>query len=657
TSANDRFSKPDRYHAIPPPITGNFLTPRVDISFAGSDEFAIRKKIIESKTTKLKSDTSKSKTSETVGKTNDANTEKPKSVSESVVSNPKINKDSVIIEDWNSDGEEKEYEIQTVRPETQTVKTRDDKSGQTSQKQGIGLKKVKACFVCKSTNYLIKDCNFHDKKSQEPKLKNVVNTGQREGKPVRDNTKRVNHQNFLKYPHLSKTFVPSGVQTRTGLHRPSVSTASPSISTARHVSATRPSINTARPVCTARPSINTTRPSINTARPIYASRLIYPRMDNVRPRGSCSPIKRAVVNTGKGKMDTDLKKSRWVWRPKGNYLDHVSKDSGSFMLKKGNPEILLQDHAVVDSGCSSHMTGNKAYLSDYEDFNGGFVAFGSDPKGGEIPGTRFEEKIQKVSLVRESMKEKSTDFVTPTKAPGEAQEEEISLSFRGGSRKGINIAKTAQDEFNNEREAFMKDKVKDASLESEIGVDAIPAATKPPTIKYRANRPEEMYDRVLWGDLKTMFDPPLSDDAIWNRKYPLSKDACQVMLKMKLLDGTMDEVCYQLLKIIEKQVGIRKHQELASPRQTALLATPEQTATGKEISNLLIADSLLKTIRHKARQQDKVYEEREESCWVLHLRTGIFYPKGHEGVMNEVLDGAAIFASSYWLRNNDMHRV
>ncbi|GJY21371.1 hypothetical protein Tco_0393937 [Tanacetum coccineum] len=86
---------------------------------------------------------------------------------------------------------------------------------------------------------------------------------------------------------------------------------------------------------------------------------------------------RAVVNTGKGKLDTDLKKSRWVWRPKGNYLDHVSKDSGSFMLKK--VEI-----CSGDSGCfppKSHMTGNKAYLSDYKDFNGGFVAFGSDPKG------------------------------------------------------------------------------------------------------------------------------------------------------------------------------------------------------------------------------------------------------------------------------------
>ncbi|GJZ22200.1 putative ribonuclease H-like domain-containing protein, partial [Tanacetum coccineum] len=335
--------------------------------------------------------------------TNNENTEKPKSASESVVSNPKINRDRVIIEDWNSDDEEEEYEVQTVRPETQTIKTRDDKSGQNSKKQGIGFRKVKACFVCKSTDHLIKDCNFHNKKSQEPKLKNVVNTGQREGKPVWDNTKRVNHQNFSKYPHLSKTFVPSGVLTRTGLHRPSVSTARP-------VCTARPSVSTARPVCTA-------RPSVSTARPVYATRPIYPRMDNVRPRGSCSPIKRsyytkpafrpkdlkqdvktfgvqnmttagtrAVVNTGKGKLDTDLKKSRWVWRPKGNYLDHVSKDSGSFMLKKGNPEILLQDHAVVDSGCSSHMTGNKAYLSDYEDFNGGFVAFGSDPKGGKITG-------------------------------------------------------------------------------------------------------------------------------------------------------------------------------------------------------------------------------------------------------------------------------
>ncbi|GJV70859.1 hypothetical protein Tco_1490854 [Tanacetum coccineum] len=51
-----------------------------------------------------------------------------------------------------------------------------------------------------------------------------------------------------------------------------------------------------------------------------------------------------------------------------------------------NPEIDVTDQAVWLFGCSSHMTGNKAYLSDYEDFNGGFVAFRSDPKGGKITG-------------------------------------------------------------------------------------------------------------------------------------------------------------------------------------------------------------------------------------------------------------------------------
>ncbi|GJX27873.1 hypothetical protein Tco_0235952 [Tanacetum coccineum] len=145
TPANDRFSKADGYHVVPPPITGNFLTPRADISFAGLDEYAIRKKIIESKTTELNTDTSKSKTSETVGKTNEVNIEKPKSVHESVVPKPKINRDKVIIEDWNSDDEDDVSAVKTVSPvktnETQTVRNRVDKIGQISQKEGIEFKK------------------------------------------------------------------------------------------------------------------------------------------------------------------------------------------------------------------------------------------------------------------------------------------------------------------------------------------------------------------------------------------------------------------------------------------------------------------------------------------------------------------------------------
>nr|GEZ07275.1 ribonuclease H-like domain-containing protein [Tanacetum cinerariifolium] len=41
---------------------------------------------------------------------------------------------------------------------------------------------------------------------------------------------------------------------------------------------------------------------------------------------------------------------------------------------------------VIDSGCSRHMTGNISYLSDFEEINRGYVAFGRNPKGCKITG-------------------------------------------------------------------------------------------------------------------------------------------------------------------------------------------------------------------------------------------------------------------------------
>ncbi|GJT74295.1 hypothetical protein Tco_1041020 [Tanacetum coccineum] len=40
------------------------------------------------------------------------------------------------------------------------------------------------------------------------------------------------------------------------------------------------------------------------------------------------------------------------------------------------PHRALKNKGIVDSGCSRHMTGNKAYLAEFQDFNGGPVAFG-----------------------------------------------------------------------------------------------------------------------------------------------------------------------------------------------------------------------------------------------------------------------------------------
>nr|GEU48745.1 hypothetical protein [Tanacetum cinerariifolium] len=52
----------------------------------------------------------------------------------------------------------------------------------------------------------------------------------------------------------------------------------------------------------------------------------------------------------------------------------------------GNPQHALKDKGVIDSRCSRHMTGNMSYLSDFEEINSGYVAFGGNLKGGKISG-------------------------------------------------------------------------------------------------------------------------------------------------------------------------------------------------------------------------------------------------------------------------------
>nr|GEY36290.1 ribonuclease H-like domain-containing protein [Tanacetum cinerariifolium] len=52
----------------------------------------------------------------------------------------------------------------------------------------------------------------------------------------------------------------------------------------------------------------------------------------------------------------------------------------------GNPQQALKDKRLINSGCSRHMIGNMSYLSNFKELNGGYVAFGGNPKGGKITG-------------------------------------------------------------------------------------------------------------------------------------------------------------------------------------------------------------------------------------------------------------------------------
>nr|GFB59460.1 ribonuclease H-like domain-containing protein [Tanacetum cinerariifolium] len=61
----------------------------------------------------------------------------------------------------------------------------------------------------------------------------------------------------------------------------------------------------------------------------------------------------------------------------------------------GNPQQALNNKGVIDSGCSRHMTRNMSCLSDFEELNGGYVAFVGNPRGGKITG---EGKIKSRKL-------------------------------------------------------------------------------------------------------------------------------------------------------------------------------------------------------------------------------------------------------------------
>ncbi|GKC63900.1 putative ribonuclease H-like domain-containing protein [Tanacetum coccineum] len=56
--------------------------------------------------------------------------------------------------------------------------------------------------------------------------------------------------------------------------------------------------------------------------------------------------------------------------------------SGQVNAVRGKPQH--DNKGFIDSGCSRHMTGNIAYLSDFKQFDGGYIAFGGGACGGKI---------------------------------------------------------------------------------------------------------------------------------------------------------------------------------------------------------------------------------------------------------------------------------
>nr|GEX57690.1 hypothetical protein [Tanacetum cinerariifolium] len=285
---NNRFKKGEGYHAVPPPYTGNYMPPRVDLSFAGLDNSVF-----------------KFKKSNSEGD----NVFKPKEAKKTV--KPSLEK------------------IEFVNARNTTVE---------------------------NENKAKKPRKF----SQSPRATVLTKSGQ----------------------------VPVNTAKQSSYR------AAASISIARHVNTTasRPHVNDALPTTYSyfkshslvrRPFNKKSTAKTNN----FNEKVNTAKVNNVTTAGP-----KAVVSAAEGNSNNVVKSSTcWIWRPKRNLIDHVSKDSGSYTFKRfnyGNPQYALQDQGIFDNRCSIHMTGNKSYITDYQEIDGEFVAFGGNAKGGKITGKR-----------------------------------------------------------------------------------------------------------------------------------------------------------------------------------------------------------------------------------------------------------------------------
>nr|GEX71332.1 putative ribonuclease H-like domain-containing protein [Tanacetum cinerariifolium] len=140
-----------------------------------------------------------------------------------------------------------------------------------------------------------------------------------------NNSRRVNHKNFankITHSHPKRRFIPQAILTKSG-----------------KLKIADTPVNTIRPVNIddSKPIVNYLRPTSNAFKKGYSQA--------IKPFNKYSAYKKYIFN------------------------------------KEGNPQQKeYKEKGVIDSGCSRHMTRNKCYLNEYEDYDGGFVTFG-DGKG------------------------------------------------------------------------------------------------------------------------------------------------------------------------------------------------------------------------------------------------------------------------------------
>ncbi|GJS30968.1 ribonuclease H-like domain-containing protein [Tanacetum coccineum] len=350
---SDNNKKGLGYNVVPPPLTGLFAPPSIDLSNSGLEKF--KQPEFEGYGVKVN-----------------------KGASENVSKEVKKTSDAPIIEDWVSDCDEDEtvvlesLNVQKPKQADQPRKvSQNPRNNSTSwntpmpKKLGVGFQFTpKACFVCGSFNHLIKDCDFHDKRMvQKPVLNNVKKgTGQREVRPVWTNAMRVNHQkkNFL---ILEGNFAPTAVLTK---------------------------VSGLVPLSTARQSFSRTTTLVSTARSFNT---VVPFVFSVTVKG-----KRMTSAVGEQGINAVKPTAYWAWRPKIKMINHVYKNTGSCICKQFNyVDPTSRNKSALKQSKESHVDeesqkiGRQAQvmISDAEEY-----LISKDHKQKILKSARLQEQME-----------------------------------------------------------------------------------------------------------------------------------------------------------------------------------------------------------------------------------------------------------------------
>ncbi|GKC25567.1 uncharacterized mitochondrial protein-like protein, partial [Tanacetum coccineum] len=188
----------------------------------------------------------------------------------------------------------------------------------------------------------------------------------------------------------------------------------------------------------------------------------------------------------------------------------------------------------------------------------------------------------------------------PTATPTTATENEIREEESSSKRAGDELEQepTKKQKVDDDKEKEDLQQCFELVTKEDVAIDAIPLATKPAPIvnfqihrkgredlenlwklvkaKHKSTRPEEGYERVLWGDLKTMFEHHIEEEVwrslqrkkvlLWRlydscgihfvtfedmhvymlvgKRYPLTPATITNMLNKKLKSNYWNEMCY-----------------------------------------------------------------------------------------------------------------